>query len=237
MHVHQIFNGISGEGRSQGIPMIFLRLFGCNLKCAYCDTPQKSTDRHLLTTEQVLGKILEFPSVLKDILITGGEPLLQVEDIITLCHDLLPRFRLHVETNGSISIAPLVEVDGGAFRDTYTGNIHISLDVKCPSAGIQEFAINNLDLLSSATDEVKFIINNEEDLNFVREFSRDLKGHERYINTPKYIQPVSDLYTQVSRYAEGFDLIQKAKRFVERNAEDNFRLGCQLHKVMPWREG
>ncbi|HEC21027.1 MAG TPA: 7-carboxy-7-deazaguanine synthase QueE [Candidatus Peregrinibacteria bacterium] len=103
MLVSEIFCSIQGEGKNVGKPAVFLRLGGCNLKCKWCDTKytwEEGNDNHGLLLEDVLKEIKKYR--LKHLVVTGGEPLLQQEELIDLLQQL-PGYFVEVETNGSIS--------------------------------------------------------------------------------------------------------------------------------------
>jgi 7-carboxy-7-deazaguanine synthase len=84
MKISEIFYSIQGEGISTGEPAIFLRLGGCNLKCKFCDTPHGKTGENF-TVEEVFKEIEHICSTvrypLRKLVVTGGEPLLQIEEL------------------------------------------------------------------------------------------------------------------------------------------------------------
>lgn len=102
--VNEIFASIQGEGAWAGTSMLFLRFSGCNLKCKFCDTDH--SDAQNMTVEQIVGHLLDInmACMLKNhnprILLTGGEPLMQVDRILL---DALrgAGFRIHLVTNGT----------------------------------------------------------------------------------------------------------------------------------------
>ncbi len=101
MHIKEMFYSFQGEGPWVGYPQIFIRFYGCNIHCAYCDEPDFVEQRHNYTSEKVLEEIQ--PWVAKkphSISITGGEPLIQVAAL----KDLLPQLPLpvYLETNGTL---------------------------------------------------------------------------------------------------------------------------------------
>lgn len=96
MRVNEIFYSLQGEGRFTGTPAIFLRLSGCNLKCDFCDTDH--SEAYLMDAEQIVEALSEYPS--KHIVITGGEPSLQLDyDFINYLHQY--GYFVQVETNGT----------------------------------------------------------------------------------------------------------------------------------------
>jgi 7-carboxy-7-deazaguanine synthase len=157
MKVNEIFYSIQGEGKLVGIPSIFLRLTGCNLRCSFCDTKYAYLQGKEMSIPAILDKIRKFTC--NNICITGGEPLLQ-KDTIKLIEALLQKnYEICLETNGSISIKKLVEKK----------SLVISLDIKCPSSGSHEqMNIKNISYLSEK-DQLKFIINNKKDYNYAKE--------------------------------------------------------------------
>ena len=100
--VHEIFYSIQMEGPFTGVPAVFIRLFGCNLACEWCDTPQKPTDATRMTPQDILKKV-EALSDKPLVVVTGGEPLRQnLGQLIQLL--LLKRRRIQFETNGTIAM-------------------------------------------------------------------------------------------------------------------------------------
>lgn len=100
LKVDEIFESIQGEGRFIGMPATFVRLYGCNLKCPFCDTPQGAYKE--LSVEEICYQIETAPTT--NVVWTGGEPTLQ-QDQIYECIRLLGRnFDHYLETNGTIPI-------------------------------------------------------------------------------------------------------------------------------------
>lgn len=153
MIVSEIFRSLQGEGKNQGRPCTFIRLAGCNLRCAWCDTSYA----HEGGEEMSVGEVLDRVWLLRGthICITGGEPLLQPEEVLKL----LKKFDLHgytveIETNGTCD-----------FREMQA-YASICMDVKCPSSGER----SDLSLLPHITphDCVKFVVADETDLHYAR---------------------------------------------------------------------
>lgn len=153
MLVSEIFRSLQGEGPNQGRPCTFIRLSGCNLRCAWCDTAYAKEDGEEMSVGEVLDRVWLLNG--KRICITGGEPLLQKEEVL----ELLRKFGLHgyaveIETNGTLD-----------FRDLQP-YAAVCMDVKCPSSGER----SDLALLPFITprDCVKFVVADEDDLLYAR---------------------------------------------------------------------
>lgn len=114
MKVAEIFESISGEigGFTQGSPCTFIRLAGCNLNCPFCDTAWAiSPDRGFdMEVEEIVEQVDEFPW--NQILITGGEPLVQKEELQQLINRLkFYGYEIQIETNGTLEIHDVYLVD------------------------------------------------------------------------------------------------------------------------------
>ena len=100
--VSEIFTSFQGEGPYIGTPATFLRLYGCNLNCPWCDT-DISTYEMLSVDDvaEILMTQMEFNNI-NLLVITGGEPTLQMEEIKRLIKELPEGIKIQLETNGSI---------------------------------------------------------------------------------------------------------------------------------------
>ncbi|WP_447975279.1 7-carboxy-7-deazaguanine synthase QueE [Nitrospira sp. Kam-Ns4a] len=149
MRVTEIFYSIQGESSHAGQPCVFVRLTGCPLRCAWCDTAYAFHGGTEMTQDQVLAAVRAYGCPLVEI--TGGEPLHQPEAvplITALCDE---GYEVLVETSGAINIEP---VDRRA---------HVILDLKCPGSGMTDRTDwGNVDRLGSK-DEVKFVIKDRAD--------------------------------------------------------------------------
>lgn len=145
MKVCEIFTSIQGESTYAGLPCTFVRLAGCNLRCLYCDTRYSYYNGIEMTVGDIIGRVKQ--AGVKLVEITGGEPLLQKEEILLLTGDLLDGgYEVLIETNGSRSIQG---IDKRAV---------IILDVKTPGSRMsEEMDFSNFDHLKPS-DEVKFVI-------------------------------------------------------------------------------
>jgi len=97
LRVNEIFHSVQGEGQNVGLNTIFLRLSGCNLQCEWCDTKYHKDAKEMSATE-VAKEIMMYPSL--NLTITGGEPLIQQKELISLGQ--LVNHIFSVETNGTI---------------------------------------------------------------------------------------------------------------------------------------
>lgn len=97
MRINEIFYSLQGEGHFSGKPAVFIRLAGCNLKCAFCDTQHEAATE--MTDEEIVAHIGQWPA--RHVVVTGGEPSLQLTDKFV---DLLHRhgYFVQTETNGTI---------------------------------------------------------------------------------------------------------------------------------------
>lgn len=98
-HVNEIFYSLQGEGFHSGMPAVFLRLSGCNLRCPFCDTDHASSTQ--MKIDDIVADVSRYPS--RHIIITGGEPALQIDTaIIDALHEA--GFTIHIETNGTLPL-------------------------------------------------------------------------------------------------------------------------------------
>ena len=167
MYLIEIYKSIQGESSFAGLPCIFVRLAGCNLRCAWCDSEYTFTGGYKLSEDQVTAEIEKLAPV-KLIEFTGGEPMLQERELVPLMERLLGTgYELMIETSGE---RPLERVPNA---------IHKIVDVKCPGSGeAGSFRIANLDCLTKR-DEMKFVIANRNDYEFARDFIREHKLETR----------------------------------------------------------
>lgn len=164
MLVTEIFKSIQGESTLTGLPCVFIRLTGCNLRCHWCDTAYAFHGGQAMSTQEVLARVLALGGRLVEF--TGGEPLLQ-EEVIPVSRQLLEEgYRVLVETSGERFV-------GGLPR----GVVKI-LDVKCPGSGESgKFCFENLAALERK-DQIKFVILDQNDYRYAREFSEVHKLRE-----------------------------------------------------------
>ena len=161
MYLIEIYKSVQGESSFAGLPCIFVRLAGCNLRCAWCDSEYTFTGGTKMSEDEVAAEIGKLAPV-KLVEFTGGEPLLQEREVIPLMERLLEAgYELMIETSGE---RPLERVPRA---------VHKIVDVKCPGSGeAGRFRLSNLDCLTER-DEVKFVIANRTDYEFARAFLQE----------------------------------------------------------------
>ena len=103
-HAPELFFSLQGEGISAGAPAAFLRLAGCNLHCSWCDSKHSWSNSIELPLHEVAARLRELPA--KRVIITGGEPLLQANELVALLLLLPPDYVIEVETNGTLFPPP-----------------------------------------------------------------------------------------------------------------------------------
>ncbi len=157
MKINEIFYSLQGEGVLVGIPSVFVRVSGCNLRCSYCDTTYAYENGTKMNIQEIIEAIQKFPS--SYICLTGGEPL-QQKDTPQLIDALLnKRYWICLETNGSRDIK----------RYTDKKRVMLSLDIKCPSSGSHtKMNMGNIGALTKK-DQLKFIIKNKKDYEYAKQ--------------------------------------------------------------------
>lgn len=156
LKVNEIFESLQGESSYAGLPCIFVRLTGCNLRCSWCDTKYAYSDGNDMDAEEVAKAVNSLKADLVEF--TGGEPLLQKSGIIQVVKLIHPSKTILLETNGSISLEGLPE------------RIVKIVDIKLKGSGESgSFIEENINLLSKK-DEIKFVLKDINDYNELREY-------------------------------------------------------------------
>jgi 7-carboxy-7-deazaguanine synthase len=218
MQITEIYKSIQGESTHAGLPCIFVRLTGCNLRCSWCDSEYTFTGGHRMTLEEVLEEVEHLsPGGLVEI--TGGEPMLQEKEVVPLMQRLLDDgYTVLLETSGE---RPLQSVPKGVVK---------IVDVKCPHSGEPDtFHMENLEALSSA-DEVKFVLSDRADYDFAKDF---VAHHElaRRVNAVLF----SPAFAKDARGGRDTShCLLDPRELAEWMLADNVpaRLGLQLHKFI-----
>jgi 7-carboxy-7-deazaguanine synthase len=156
MVITEIFKSIQGESTFAGLPCVFVRLTGCNLRCHWCDTAYAFQGGQKMTPEQVLDRVRTMGGKLVEL--TGGEPLIQMETFGLADSLLAEGYRVLVETSGERFVGDLART------------VVKIVDVKCPGSGESgKFDLANLEVLERK-DQIKFVILDERDYLYARDF-------------------------------------------------------------------
>ena len=161
MHLIELYKSVQGESSFTGLPCIFVRLAGCNLRCAWCDSEYTFTGGKPFTADEIVAAI-EALQPCPLIEFTGGEPMLQARELLPFMQRLLDAgHKLMMETSGERPLAGVPKA------------VHKIVDVKCPGAGsaANSFNLANLEALTP-NDEVKFVLSDRTDYEFARDFIR-----------------------------------------------------------------
>ncbi len=165
LQITEIFKSVQGESSYAGLPCVFVRLTGCNLRCRYCDTEYAFYDGKETTVSETVATVEKFG--LRLVEITGGEPLLQSESIDLMKRFLNLNYKVMLETGGSLSI-----------QDVPKEVIKI-VDLKCPSSGeVDKNDFKNLSRLAPH-DEIKFVIGDRNDYEWSREILKKYELEEK----------------------------------------------------------
>jgi 7-carboxy-7-deazaguanine synthase len=219
MHLIELYKSVQGESSFAGLPCIFVRLAGCNLRCAWCDSEYTFTGGKPWTADDIVAQI-EALAPCRLIEFTGGEPMLQAKELLPLMDRLLAQdYTLMIETSGE---RPLANVPKAVRK---------IVDVKCPGAGsaANSFYLENLDSLT-ANDEVKFVISNREDYDFACAFIRQHALEQKagqILLSPAFVQA-----PRPERTADNMAL--DPRKLVEWMLADGLpaRLSLQIHKFI-----
>ena len=203
LEVTEIYKSVQGESTYMGLPCVFIRLTGCNLRCVWCDTAHAFHDGEKLSILQIIDKVKSYD--IKLVEITGGEPLLQKE-VFPLMESLLKNeFKVMLETSGSLAI------------NNVPAKVIKIIDLKCPGSGEENKNLwENLNHLTP-TDEIKFVIADKADYEWSKKVLQDYELDKK----------VSVLFSPVFEKLKLKDLTEW---ILEDNLP--VRLHTQLHKYI-----
>jgi 7-carboxy-7-deazaguanine synthase len=207
--VTEIFHSLQGEGSLIGIPFVFVRLTGCNLRCTYCDTSYAFKGGTLTDLQTLVKKVADFDT--PHVLITGGEPLIHPGTLKLV--QLLAKmgFLVSLETHGEFGI------------EKYAPYCRIIMDIKTPASGMCRGGFEKNLVHLKETDEVKFVIASEQDYFWAKDWveSGKIKTKE-ILFSPAQIAPAMP---------GGFSGVS-AKWLAENILKDKLsvRFQLQLHK-------
>jgi len=217
LRVNEIYTALEGEGILIGEPHQFIRLQGCKVGCKTCDTKYAISEKggSLITYKNIIKQLSSFP---KNIVITGGDPLLQKKELI-------PFLKLLID-NGYFII---VELTGLKYDEDIVKYVDfVSLDLKTPSAGIK-LPDNQFDILSDYIInhphvQVKAVISNEEDLSYAVDMFSLI--HDKHPYAPLVFTPCweNDIPSK--------DLIDNIRERLTEEEMDYVRVIIQQHKMI-----
>jgi 7-carboxy-7-deazaguanine synthase len=161
MQITEIYKSLQGESTHAGLPCVFVRLTGCNLRCSWCDSEYAFYGGRKMTLQEVFAEVEHLTPNGGLVEITGGEPMLQEREVVPLMRQLAEAgYQVLLETSGERSL------------DRVPAAVIKIVDVKCPNSGEPDtFQMENLETLS-AQDEVKFVLSDRTDYEFARDFTR-----------------------------------------------------------------
>lgn len=205
----EVFASINGESTDAGIPTIFVRLYGCNVRCLYCDQPQSKDNKKRISVENLLNIVKSYIGI-RHVCITGGEPLLQSE-VYAVIYDLVDcGYKVSVETSGCVPIDP----------DPYRRSYKYIMDVKCPSSGVaHKNVLDNLTILHPI-DEVKFVVANRKDYDFAKSVLMKYPTMAKILFSPMFLPD--------NKLSIGKELVD----WIIADKLDNVRVQVQLHKIL-----
>jgi len=202
MKINEMFYSIQGEGKWMGLPNIFIRTTGCNLRCSFCDTTyayKKGDEKSIETIEKEIKKYN-----CKYVCVTGGEPLIQDETVQLIDVLLKDGYKICLETNGSIDIKNFVRKK----------NLLISIDIKCPSSNMHEkMFFKNISQITSS-DQLKFVIQDIIDYKHAKKIVKKYKTQSTI-----YFQPVWGVH------------MRELASWILKDGLD-VRIGLQMHKII-----
>jgi len=230
--VHEIYLSLQGESTFAGLPCVFVRLTGCNLRCSYCDTAYAFTGGERMSLDGVIEEVRRLADFgdarveehrLPLVELTGGEPLLQADALslmTRLCDD---GFTVLLETNGAVDIS---NVDPRVRR---------IMDLKCPSSG--EVEANRWENLAhlKGTDEIKFVVGTVQDYDWM---ASQIRAHNLDKVCPLLVSWVHPLgpgqrdkkLKNVPRAQEPLSRQLLAERIIADRLPVRFQ--AQLHKII-----
>ena len=173
LKISEIFYSLQGEATRVGLPTVFVRLTGCPLRCAWCDTSHAFAGGRRMTLSDIMASVAAFGA--RQVCVTGGEPLAQKNCLPLLKALCDAGFDVSLETSGALDVS------------TVDPRVSRIVDLKPPSSGESEKNYwPNIDVLTSR-DEIKFVLANREDYEWARQSIDERRLAER---CPVLVSPV-----------------------------------------------
>jgi 7-carboxy-7-deazaguanine synthase len=227
MHIIEIYKSLQGESSFAGLPCVFVRLAGCNLRCAWCDSEYTFSGGHKMSAAEILAEVQRLSPSGGLVEITGGEPMLQDRELIPFLHQLLA---VDCEPPRELRYELLMETSGERPLELVPREVHKIVDVKCPGSGEHlRFRPENLATLT-ARDELKFVLASREDYEYARDFIREHgldSNPAGLILSPAFRKGATGSRSTENCLLDPRDLAEWML------ADDlNARLGLQIHKFI-----
>ena len=219
MQIIEIYKSLQGESSYAGLPCVFVRTAGCNLRCVWCDSEYTFKGGLRMSLEEVEREVRRLSPNGGLVEITGGEPLLQEAEVVALMERLLAE-----------KYTVLLETSGERLLDKVPAAVVKVVDVKCPHSGEGEtFRIENLQHLTPH-DELKFVLASRKDYEFARDFTREhaLSGKvASVILSPAF-------HKDATGARDASHCLLDPRELAEWMLADglNARLGLQIHKFI-----
>jgi 7-carboxy-7-deazaguanine synthase len=219
MQITEIYKSLQGESTYAGLPCVFVRLTGCNLRCSWCDTEYSFYGGRKVAPELVFEEVGRLSPDGGLVEITGGEPMLQERELIPLMQRLLDSgYKVLLETSGE---RDLERVPRAVVK---------IVDVKCPgSEEGDSFRPENIEALTP-DDEAKFVLSDRADYEFAREFTL---RHDLAVRVHAVL--FSPAFSKDAAGArDASKCLLDPQQLAEWILEDNLpvRLGLQIHKLI-----
>lgn len=208
MRVVEKFVSINGEGLRSGELAVFIRFANCNLRCSYCDA--KYSFINPIYTEESIDELVKYvkSTGVKNVTLTGGEPLIQNEIKELMIELSNIGNRIEIETNGSINIAPYLNIP----------NVTFTLDYKLKGSGMEMYMdLTNYDLLRK-NDVIKFVVSDYDDLEKTKEI---IKKYDLINKANCLISPVW-----------GRIEFEEIVNFLKDNKLNDVKMQLQIHKII-----
>jgi 7-carboxy-7-deazaguanine synthase len=209
--ITEIFYSLQGETSLSGVPFTFIRLTGCNLRCTYCDSAYSFKGGTRMSFDEVLAQIKSHGS--KQVLMTGGEPLLQRNSLSFIDRLRELGYEVSIETHGEVSI------------EAASKKARIIMDIKTPGSGMSRGGYETNFKFLKPSDEIKFVITSDQDYEFARDWVRSGKLPTREI----LFSPALLALNSPGTFA-GIHPRKLAERILEDKLQVRFQY--QLHKLL-----
>lgn len=215
MKVVEIFKSIDGEGKRVGLPTTFVRLYGCNLKCNYCDTTYGCEgDGYTIMSIQEIVDAIEALGV-RSVTLTGGEPLIH-PGVRGLVETLLCEgYWINIETNGTVDV-DIFRSEVGGDKNTGISRLFFTVDYKCPCSGMEKHMNMNMYHKLRTNDVVKFVVGSKEDM-------------DRALTVLEEVQTKAEVY-----FSPMFGSIEPSEivEYILEHKLYNVKVQVQLHKII-----